>query len=213
MRISRYCCVDSSGFVLLELLMVFVIIGTLASIAIPHYAEYREDALAAQCQANRYHIEIEELAYFAENGEPRLTIDDKYTCPHGGTYVWLVMDPEDPRYPQIGCSVHFTGSATETSATAPETEDEIEEDISAAQLIDDLIAYVYNLNLTKKVTNSLIKNLNNALKDLEKGKSNEAINNLNNFINNVEDQQKKNNITPEVANILISKANRIKNIL
>jgi len=205
MKISRYCCVNSSGFALLELLMVFVIIGALASIAIPHYDEYREDALAAQCQANRYHIEMEELAYFAENGEPRLTIDDKYTCPSGGTYAWLVMDPEDPRYPQIGCSVHFTGSA---SATTPETED-----ISAAQLIDDLIAYVYNLNLSKKVTNSLIKKLNNALNNIEKGERNKAINNLNNFINTVEKQQKKGNITSEVANILISKANQIINII
>ncbi len=119
MKILR-CLNNNAGFALIELLMVFVIIGALASIAIPHYADYREKALEAQCKANRYHIEMEEMAYFAEHGKPSLKIDDKYSCPRGGTYVWLVMDPEDPDYPQIGCSIHFTGSAPETAAPKEE---------------------------------------------------------------------------------------------
>jgi prepilin-type N-terminal cleavage/methylation domain-containing protein len=114
------CLNNNAGFALIELLMVFVIIGALASIAIPHYVDYRVKALEAQCKANRYHIEMEEMAYFAEHGKPSLKINDKYSCPSGGTYVWLVMYPEDPHYPQIGCSIHFTGSAPETAAPKEE---------------------------------------------------------------------------------------------
>jgi Tfp pilus assembly protein PilE len=94
MKITR-CFNNYAGSALIELLMVFVIIGALASIAIPHYADYRVKALEAQCQANRYHIEMEEMAYFGEHGKPSLKINDKYSCPYGGTYVWLVMDSEN----------------------------------------------------------------------------------------------------------------------
>ena len=108
MKISGYS--GCSGFTLIEMLMVFVIIGALASIAIPHYVKFRESAQEAQCLSNRYHIELEEAAYYAANGKTSLTIDDKYKCPDGGTYVWLVMDPEDHDYPKIGCSIHFIGT-------------------------------------------------------------------------------------------------------
>jgi prepilin-type N-terminal cleavage/methylation domain-containing protein len=101
---------NHAGFTLIEMLAVFAIIGALASIAIPHYAEYKEKALEAQCLSNRYHIETEELAYFAENEKVSLKIDDKYKCPSGGTYVWLNMDPENLDYPKIGCSIHFIGA-------------------------------------------------------------------------------------------------------
>ena len=120
MKISRYL-ENCAGFTFIELLVVFVIIGVMASIAIPHYAEYRGKALEAQCKSNRYHIEMEEMAYFAEHGTPSLKINDKYSCPSGGTYVWLVMDPKDRDYPKIGCSIHFIGTTKETTTTTDET--------------------------------------------------------------------------------------------
>jgi len=107
MKISVYS--NHAGFTLIEILMVFIILSALASIAIPHYVNYRESALETQCLSNRYHIEMEEAAYYAENGKPNLKIDDRYKCPSGGTYAWLVMDPKDPDYPRIGCSIHFAG--------------------------------------------------------------------------------------------------------
>jgi len=206
MMISRDRTNNCAGFVLIEVLMVLVIIGSLSLIAIPNYSEYREKALASQCQANRYHIEMEELAYFAENNKPRLTIDNRYECPCGGTYVWLVMDPEDSRYPQIGCSIHFTGSTTETSTPTVE-------DISPSQLIDDLMTYVYNLNLRKILTNSLISKLKKAANALERDKNNKPIKILDNFIKQVKKQQKKKKISQEEADILISKAEKINTVL
>jgi len=98
-----------SGFALLELLMVFIIIGALASIAIPNYSGYKAKARSAQCEANRHNIELEEKAYFSIHDKPNLTIDNKYACLSGGIYVWLASDVEDPDYPKIGCSIHDAG--------------------------------------------------------------------------------------------------------
>lgn len=97
----------TSGFTLLELMVVLAVMGVLASIAIPRYAVYREKARAAVCASNRYHMEMEERAYFLENSKASLSIHEKYTCPSGGVYVWIVSSPDDPAYPRIACSHHI----------------------------------------------------------------------------------------------------------
>ena len=107
-----------SGFVLLELMVVLAIIGALASIAVPQYSAYGEKAGAAVCASNRYHIEMEERAYFLENSKASLSVHEKYTCPSGGVYVWLVSDPDAPDYPLIGCSVHYAGIEDSTPEPA-----------------------------------------------------------------------------------------------
>ena len=89
-----------SGFTLVEVLMVLAIIGALASIALPHYLTSRVTALAVSCQSNRRHIEESESAGYLINKTPGLAIDEKWKCPSGGVYVWLVSDPEDPDYPR-----------------------------------------------------------------------------------------------------------------
>lgn len=97
---------NSHGFTLLELMVVFAIMGALGSIAIPHYVAYVERACAVRCLSDRRQIEMDESTYFLENGKPNLKIDDLYSCPSGGTYVWLISDPNDPGYPKVGCSIH-----------------------------------------------------------------------------------------------------------
>jgi hypothetical protein len=62
------------------------------------------------CRANRRHIEMDERNYCLEYDLPSLNIDERYSCPEGGTYVWLVSDPNNPEYPKIGYSMHFVGT-------------------------------------------------------------------------------------------------------
>jgi len=96
----------SSGFTFLEVVMTMAVMSALASIAIPQYVSYGEKARTAQCLANRYHIEMEEEAYFLEHDRADLKINAKWSCPSQGVYVWLISDPSDPGYPRVICSLH-----------------------------------------------------------------------------------------------------------
>ena len=66
-----------AGFTLLELMVSIAIIGALASIAIPSYFNYRDNAQTVACQANRQSIEQSEMTYFIEHNKSSLVIDDK----------------------------------------------------------------------------------------------------------------------------------------
>ena len=118
-----------AGFTIIELLMVFVMVGALTSIAIPQYASYSVKARAAHCLANRYHIEMDERKYFLDHDSPSLKIDDLYKCPCGGEYVWLVSDPNDPDYPKVGCSIHFWPGEDEEDKEEDKKEDKKEKKV------------------------------------------------------------------------------------
>jgi prepilin-type N-terminal cleavage/methylation domain-containing protein len=102
---SRLC--SSSGFTLVELMVVIALIGALLSIAAPQLVTYLEQGRKAKCLSNRYNIEQDERTYYLNNNSPSLAIDSRYQCASGGTYAWLVSDPTAPDYPRIGCSLHY----------------------------------------------------------------------------------------------------------
>lgn len=97
----------SSGFSLLELIVVIALVGVLLTLALPQFAAYFERGNKAKCLANRYHIEQDEKAYYLQNNAASLAIDSRYQCPSGGVYVWLVSDPAATGYPSVGCSRHY----------------------------------------------------------------------------------------------------------
>jgi Tfp pilus assembly major pilin PilA len=195
------------GFVLLELLMVFVILAALASIAIPQYARYKSSGYKAQCESNRYHIELEEHVYYAEHGIPGLMIDDKYKCPSNGTYVWLVSDPDDPDYPRIGCSVHFIGDDGSTGISTGSSGNE-----AAENAIRELIDYVIGLDLDGGVENSMLAKLTSASDFLQLDQGDSAMSVLESFINYAEAQKGK-KLPVDKADTLILKAQHIIEIL
>jgi len=65
-----------SGFTLIELMVVIVIIGVLASLAIPRFTEASNKAKVAEAPRIIASYESAQLAYVAENGKVGILTDD-----------------------------------------------------------------------------------------------------------------------------------------
>lgn len=80
---------------MMELMIVIVIIGVLAAIAVPAYSSYVSKAQERTCEANRRTISTAAGMYYIENGnyatginglEDYLDNFDSLKCPAGGEY-------------------------------------------------------------------------------------------------------------------------------
>lgn len=93
----RNACVQ--GFMIIELVIVFAIIGTLAAIAIPAYAKYRYKAQLAMVITEIRILEKEIENYAVEHGEfPDSLADinmDLIEDAWGNSYRYLKIDGED----------------------------------------------------------------------------------------------------------------------
>lgn len=116
---------DTSGFTLIEIMIVVLIIGILLAIAVPNFVTSRERTRKKACIENLWKIQFAKDSYMMTNNRPNTTpasefTDDKLygsngfvqtkpSCPGGGTY-----DPHDgdilPTCDYQGGNVHDLGN-------------------------------------------------------------------------------------------------------
>ncbi|MDO8963172.1 MAG: prepilin-type N-terminal cleavage/methylation domain-containing protein [Coriobacteriia bacterium] len=119
-----------TGFTLVELMVVVLVIGALVSIAIPVFSASRAQAESNTCLATRSVVEGADHQYWIATGRrpgsiTALVGDSLKAAPHcpaGGEYVWI--DPIGSTAPArtLGCSVHYFPSAPLTALGSSFTE-------------------------------------------------------------------------------------------
>ena len=85
-----------SGFTLIEIILVVVIIGILAGIAIPKLGGKSEKAMIAQAQANITAISMAIQEYEIMNGEYPPSLDALLDESKGGPFMEKKVIPTDP---------------------------------------------------------------------------------------------------------------------
>ena len=111
-----------NGFTLIELLMVIVIIGLLASIAIPKFASTREKAVVASMKSDLRNLVTAEEAYFTDSMKYTTNLGARYRSTTGvlGPTITLTGDGWTAKLGHIStrkiCAV-YTGSTPLAPAT------------------------------------------------------------------------------------------------
>lgn len=111
------------GFTLIEVVVVIVMLGILAGIAVPRFSGYLQHAKQAVCKSNLGTVErvygaklqMNELEHSDVVFEAFLMENEDDLCPEGGTYSYL-----DGR---VTCSVHIVGVNEDGGSDNGESDD------------------------------------------------------------------------------------------
>ncbi|MGE5308833.1 MAG: type II secretion system protein [Deltaproteobacteria bacterium] len=107
---------NKKGFTLIELVMVIVIIGILAAVAIPKFVSLRKDAQRATCQSDVGAIRSALTAFYAQ-------FNMNNSCPDVGNNTSCNMDSGYPSADQLKSNTSFFGRTYFTDGRLPKFED------------------------------------------------------------------------------------------
>jgi type IV pilus assembly protein PilA len=114
------------GFTLIELLIVVVIIGILASIAVPKFQATKGKAYFASMKSDLHNLTTAEESYFYDHAAYTAVLDSlKYTTSAGNTVTitegtatgWSATSQNENSYPHF-CALFLGTAAAVTPATA-----------------------------------------------------------------------------------------------
>jgi len=107
---------NKKGFTLIELVMVIVIIGILAAVAIPRFLSLRDEAKKAACQSDVASIRSALTAYYANFS----TGGGGTTCPGGGNSTCNVTSGY-PNADQVGNDSSYFATTFFSDGKLPST--------------------------------------------------------------------------------------------
>ena len=107
------------GFTLIEMLIVIVIIGILAAIAIPKYAGMKQKSYVTTMKSDLRNLATAEEAFFADSGFYTATVTGKKKRQAMLTGTGLVFDPSTGVSDPLVTVGQGTWSATVTHAQVP----------------------------------------------------------------------------------------------
>jgi type IV pilus assembly protein PilA len=101
-----------NGFTLVEILVVFVVIGLLAAIAIPQFMIYRSEAIDAQMKSDLRNASIAVEAYYAKQSVLPASLGETagygFQSTNGVTVSFVILSPTS-----------YTLTAAKTGGTQP----------------------------------------------------------------------------------------------